>query len=59
LLADSAPRNAGDVIAVESKSLVVLRAWVAPETEIDHSVAASLSSLASNLTSAPIKPEVS
>ncbi|HEY5319591.1 MAG TPA: alpha-amylase family glycosyl hydrolase [Galbitalea sp.] len=41
--ADSAPRNAGDGIPIEAKSLMVLRAHVPTEAETDHSVAASLS----------------
>jgi isoamylase len=40
--ADTTPRSAGDIVAVESKSLVVLRAHVAVEVEADHTVAASL-----------------
>ncbi|HEY4267272.1 MAG TPA: alpha-amylase family glycosyl hydrolase, partial [Galbitalea sp.] len=42
--ADSAPRNAGATIAVEAKSLMVLRAHVVVPGDEDHSVAASLSS---------------
>ncbi len=56
-LADSEPRTAGDVLPVMAKSLVVLRAWVAPEAEIDHSVAASLSAQAGTQTAAPRRPE--
>ncbi|MCU1550145.1 MAG: glycogen debranching enzyme GlgX [Glaciihabitans sp.] len=41
--ADSEPRDAGATIAVEPKSLMVLRAHVPAEVEADHSVAASLS----------------
>ncbi|MCU1581017.1 MAG: glgX, partial [Microbacteriaceae bacterium] len=44
--ADSAPRHAGETLPVESKSLVVLRAYVEAEAEPDHSVAASLVALA-------------
>ncbi|MEY2849087.1 MAG: hypothetical protein RI885_1754 [Actinomycetota bacterium] len=40
--ADSPPLQAGDVVPVGAKSLVVLRAYLAPEVEPDHSVAASL-----------------
>ncbi len=40
--ADSGPRTAGDVIAVTSKSLVILREYVAPEVDADRSVSASL-----------------
>ena len=42
--ADSAPRKAGATIAVEAKSLMVLRAHVPVPGDEDHSVAASLSS---------------
>jgi glycogen operon protein len=42
--ADSAPRKAGATIAVEAKSLMVLRAHVPVPGDDDHSVAASLSS---------------
>ena len=44
--ADSAPVKANRKLAVAAKSLVVLRAFTAPEVEPDHSVAASLASLA-------------
>ena len=57
-LADSAPRAAGTVLPVINKSLVVLRAWVAPEVEIDHSVAASLSAQANTQSAAPRHPEL-
>ncbi len=40
--ADSDPLTAGDVIPVESKSIMVLRQHVESETEVDHSIAASL-----------------
>ncbi|MCU1638667.1 MAG: treX [Microbacteriaceae bacterium] len=44
--ADTAHVKAGLVISVEAKALVVLRAFTQPEVEPDHSVAASLASLA-------------
>ena len=44
--ADSAPLEAGQVIPISARSLVVLRAYTQPEAEPDHSVAASLASLA-------------
>ncbi|MET4781414.1 glycogen debranching protein GlgX [Glaciihabitans sp. UYNi722] len=56
--ADSAPRKAGEVVPVEAKSLVVLRAWNAPEADVDHSVAASLSSLAGQAATPSVRPEV-
>ncbi|MBC7403982.1 MAG: glycogen debranching protein GlgX [Microbacteriaceae bacterium] len=56
-LADTKPRTARDVLPVVAKSLVVLRAWVAPEVEIDHSVAASLSAQAGTQAAAPRIPE--
>ena len=40
--ADSAPLDAGVTVPIGAKSLVVLRAFTAPEVEPDHSVAASL-----------------
>ena len=43
--ADSELRTAGSTIAVGEKSLIVLRAYVEPEIEADHSVAASLAVL--------------
>ena len=46
--ADSAPLDAGAVIPIGAKSLVVLRAFTTPEVEPDHSVAASLASLATS-----------
>jgi isoamylase len=46
--ADSAPRHSGDTLVVGAKSLVVLQAWVKPEMEPDHSVAASLTAQAGN-----------
>ena len=57
-LADTEPRRATDVLQVVAKSLVVLRAWVAPEVEIDHSVAASLSAQAGTQAAAPRIPEI-
>jgi isoamylase len=54
--ADSAPRDAGATIPVEAKSLMVLRAHVVAEGDIeaDHSVAASLSTPAlGSATEAP------
>ncbi len=58
--ADSAPRTAGDVISVTAKSLVILREYVAPEVEVDHSVASSLTAAAgaNTPTSLPHMPEV-
>ena len=46
--ADSAPIKAGRTIPVASKALVVLRAFTTPDVEPDHSVAASLASMASS-----------
>jgi glycogen operon protein len=43
---DSQTPDAGSAITVEAKTLMVLTELVAPETEPDHSVAASLASLA-------------
>jgi len=43
--ADSEPRDAGTTIGVQQRSLVVLRAHVEVEVDVDHSVAASLSVL--------------
>ncbi|WP_104169625.1 glycogen debranching protein GlgX [Cryobacterium sp. M23] len=43
--ADAVPRPAGSLHTVTSRSLVVLRAYHAPETTPDHSVAASLAGL--------------
>ena len=56
--ADSAPRKPGDVVPVEAKSLIVLRAWTEPEVDVDHSVAASLSSLAAQTPTPSVRPEV-
>ncbi|KZX22785.1 glycogen debranching protein GlgX [Rathayibacter tanaceti] len=44
--ADSIPRPAGATLTVQAKSLVILQEHSAPEPEVDHSVAASLASLA-------------
>ncbi|MBT1004298.1 glycogen debranching protein GlgX [Paenarthrobacter sp. DKR-5] len=38
--------NAGESLEVEAKSMIVLRAFTEPETEPDHSVAASLATMA-------------
>jgi isoamylase len=56
--ADSASRKAGEIVPVEAKSLVVLRAWTPPEVDVDHSVAASLSSLAGQAASPTVRPQV-
>ncbi len=56
-LADTDPLKATDVLSVVAKSLVVLRAWEAPEVEIDHSVAASLSAQAGTQAASPRRPE--
>lgn len=56
--ADSAVRDAGNVLAVAAKSLVVLREWITPEVEIDHSVAASLSSMAGTAPAQTHRPDV-
>ncbi len=45
-LADSGDRHSGSVLAIDSKSLVVLRRHDEPVVEVDHSVAASLAVLA-------------
>ncbi|PPI03201.1 glycogen debranching enzyme GlgX [Rathayibacter sp. AY1D1] len=44
--ADSIPRPAGAMLTVQAKSLVILQEHSTPEPEVDHSVAASLASLA-------------
>jgi isoamylase len=50
--ADSVPRPAGALQSVAARSLIVMRAYTAPEAEPDHSVAASLAVLSgSQLTS--------
>ncbi|MCU1572635.1 MAG: glycogen debranching enzyme GlgX, partial [Micrococcaceae bacterium] len=43
---DGAPLSAGETVEIPAKSLSVLRAYTEPETEPDHSVAASLAVLA-------------
>jgi glycogen operon protein len=48
--ADSKPADAGSLLSVAAKSLVVLRAHSAPEEEPDHSVAASLAALTQTAT---------
>jgi isoamylase len=50
--ADSGDHPAGTKLTVSAKSLVVLRAHIAPEVEPDHSVAASLAVLAAAHTDA-------
>ncbi|MHB1172573.1 MAG: glycogen debranching protein GlgX [Lacisediminihabitans sp.] len=55
--ADSQPRHAGEILPVEAKSLVVLRAHVAPDSEPDHSVAASLAALAGSGPQSSARPE--
>jgi glycogen operon protein len=61
--ADSKPADAGTILSVAAKSLVVLRAHSAPEEEPDHSVAASLAALTQTATAetatltAPAVPE--
>ncbi len=54
--ADSAPVKAGQTIPVTAKALVVLRAFTAPAVEPDHSVAASLASLAGAVTPSAATP---
>ncbi|GAP55718.1 maltooligosyl trehalose synthase, partial [Arthrobacter sp. Hiyo6] len=49
--ADTEPVDAGGVLPVDAKSLVVLRAHSVPEVEPDHSVAASLAALSQTTTS--------
>ncbi len=44
-LADSNPFKAGDTLAVEGRTMVVLKAHTKPDHEPDHSVAASLAAL--------------
>jgi len=41
--ADSEPLKATATVPITAKAIIVLRAYTAPETEPDHSVAASLS----------------
>ena len=45
--ADSVPRPAGAMQSVSARSMLVMRAYKAPEAEPDHSVAASLAVLSS------------
>ncbi|MET0887276.1 MAG: glycogen debranching protein GlgX [Mycetocola sp.] len=56
--ADSVPRPAGAQQPVAARSLVVMRAYSAPEAEPDHSVAASLAVLSGSqlTTSTEVKP---
>ncbi|MCP8998439.1 glycogen debranching protein GlgX [Pseudarthrobacter sp. RMG13] len=49
--ADTAPVKAGQILPVDAKSLVVLRAHMVEEAEPDHSVAASLAALTQTSTS--------
>ena len=51
--ADSVPRPAGALLTVQAKSLVILQEHSAPEPEVDHSVAASLASLAATVSGVP------
>ncbi|MEE2568124.1 glycogen debranching protein GlgX [Pseudarthrobacter sp. J64] len=48
--ADTDPLKAGETIQLAAKSIVVLRAHSVPETEPDHSVAASLAALTQTTT---------
>ncbi|MEO5898815.1 MAG: glycogen debranching protein GlgX [Ilumatobacteraceae bacterium] len=50
--ADGRLANAGDVLAVEARSVTVLRAFVEAPPEADHSVAASLAAIAGESTAA-------
>ncbi|PWC07807.1 glycogen debranching protein GlgX [Mycetocola zhujimingii] len=56
--ADSVPRAAGSTQTVKGRSLLVMRAYTAPEAEPDHSVAASLAVLSGSQTtsSTDVKP---
>uniref|UniRef100_UPI00258ADA54 glycogen debranching protein GlgX n=1 Tax=Arthrobacter sp. TaxID=1667 RepID=UPI00258ADA54 len=45
---DAEPRKAGSVLTLAAKSLVVLRAYSGPETEVDYSAAASMAAMASD-----------
>jgi isoamylase len=56
--ADSVPRAAGAKQTVKARSLLVMRAYRAPEVEPDHSVAASLAVLSGSQTtsSTDVKP---
>jgi len=61
-LADSAPVEPGGLLALEATSLVVLRAHMVPEAEVDHSVAASLAVLAQSqvdeISGDPVRSEM-
>jgi len=50
---DSEPHAAGAQLSVNGKSLAVLRAYLQPEVEPDHSVAASLAQAATGATQPP------
>ncbi len=52
-LADSGPRSGGDVIALDARSLVVLRDHEDDTPETDHSVAASLAALTTPIDLVP------
>lgn len=52
-LADSGPRSGGDVIALDARSLVVLRDHEDEAPETDHSVAASLAALTTPIDLVP------
>ncbi|WBM80495.1 glycogen debranching protein GlgX [Cryobacterium breve] len=55
--ADAIPRPAGAIQTVKSRSVVVLRAYEAPEVIPDHSVAASLAGLAGTPTALALNPD--
>jgi glycogen operon protein len=55
--ADAIPRPAGAIQTVKSRSVVVLRAYTAPEVAPDHSVAASLAGLAGTPTALALNPD--
>ena len=57
--ADSHPRTAGSNLSVEGKSMMVLRAHVAPVGDVDHSVAASLTPAAPAVPSVTSVPTAS
>jgi len=61
-LADSEPVEPGGLLALEATSLVVLRAHMVPEAEVDHSVAASLAVLAQSqvdeISGDPVRSEM-
>jgi len=50
---DSEPQAAGAQVPVQGKSIVVLRAYLQPEVEPDHSVSASLAQAATGATQPP------